>query len=183
MSAEAKVSVKDRSTSVTEAACRSKRSARRRKVSTPSLRRSETPAGSPATMRRMGLSWALRMSLAGRAVSGLLPHLQFSLEDAFRQGDEDAATALPGGKRRLRHKPGGPWQPRLRKLKSSIQRTVDSCQGTNSLSPYPSCSLLVSSPDATRRTRSKICCPISSMVSCPSATAPQFTSMSSCIRS
>ena len=54
--------------------------------------------------------------------------------------------------------------------------------GTNSFSPMPLNSLLVFSPEACRRSCSKMRCPISAIVASPSMITPQLTSMSACMR-
>lgn len=62
---------------------------------------------------------------------------------------------------------------------SSAYITAPVCHGTNSLSPRPSASLLVLSPDATAIILSRISRPFCSIETPPSAISPQLISMSS----
>src|SRR6218665_1150117 len=60
--------------------------------------------------------------------------------------------------------------------------TAPPCQGTNSFSPQPCCSLLVCAPEAVASTCSKMRWPMAAIVVWPSMISPQLMSMSSCCR-
>src|SRR4051794_22088575 len=66
--------------------------------------------------------------------------------------------------------------------KAEGQTVAPMGQGANSAEPASYCSLLVRSPEATCRMRSKIRCPASCTVSWPSRMVPQLMSMSSSMR-